>query len=84
MKDPTREELIEAVAKFEYFCELTDFEIEEAIFWFAHYWHGGQWSNLYSVLSTSEFRPGRYAKGPEPGYMAQSLCIYLEQTFNEL
>ena len=40
------------------------FDIEEAIYWFAHDYHGGQGSNLYSVLSTSEFRPGMNARRP--------------------
>ena len=30
----------------------------EAIYWFASHEHSGQWSNLYSALSTSEYRPG--------------------------
>lgn len=34
---------------------------EEAAYYLAAHYHGGQWSNLYSVLSTSEFRPGRNA-----------------------
>lgn len=32
---------------------------EIAMYWFAYEYHGGQWSNLYSALSTSKYRPGR-------------------------
>lgn len=32
---------------------------EMAMYWFAYEYHGGQWSNLYSTLSTSKYRPGR-------------------------
>jgi len=31
---------------------------EIAIYWFANHYHGGQWSELYSILSTSPYRPG--------------------------
>lgn len=34
------------------------FEIECAAYWLATHYHGGQWSNLYSALSVSEYRPG--------------------------
>ena len=43
--------------------EITQFDVEEAIYWFAHDHHGGQTSNLYSVLSTSKFKPGAYNTG---------------------
>lgn len=35
------------------------FDIEEAAYYLASHYHGGQWSNLYSALSTSPFKPGR-------------------------
>jgi len=41
-------------------------DAEVAIYWFANFFHGGQSSNLYSILSTSRFHPGPIAKGPEP------------------
>jgi hypothetical protein len=34
------------------------FDIEEAAYYLAAHWHGGQWSNLYSALSCSPFKPG--------------------------
>lgn len=39
------------------------FDIESAIYWFASDYHDGQWSNLYSVLSTSDYRPGPMETG---------------------
>lgn len=63
--DPTREELVQAINNMPFASEFDEFDREEAIYWLASDWHGGQSSNLYSVLSTSEFRPGRSANGPE-------------------
>lgn len=58
MADPTAAEMRRFLKK-RHGSEADDFDIEAAIYWFAHDWHGGQSSNLYSALSTSEYRPGR-------------------------
>lgn len=76
MQDPTREELDAALAAFPFISEADDFDKEEAIYWLASDWHGGQSSNLYSVLSTSEFRPGPFQTGPSGG-MAFELFSHL-------
>ena len=59
MKDPTKEELYKALHLPP--DGRTDGELnidaERAIYWFANDWHGGQTSNLYSILSTSPYRP---------------------------
>jgi hypothetical protein len=34
------------------------FDAQAAIYWFAHDYHGGQASELYSILSTSRYSPG--------------------------
>lgn len=34
-----------------------NFSVETAIYWFAYDYHGGQDSDLYSVLSCSKFSP---------------------------
>jgi hypothetical protein len=39
-------------------CCPCRFDVEEAAYYLAAHWHGGQSSNLYSALSTSPFRPG--------------------------
>jgi len=67
--DPTRRELMRALQPFraritaESGRDAWDFDRETAIYWFAHDYHGGQWSNLYSVLCTSPYRPGPCKSG---------------------
>ena len=41
------------------------FSIEAAIYWFATDWHSGQSSNLYSALSTSQYKPGMTESAPD-------------------
>jgi hypothetical protein len=63
MKDPTREELEAFLRQLAPPLEADEFDVQEAIYWFANDWHGGQGSNLYSVLSTSEYSPGPCKSG---------------------
>ena len=49
MSDPTIAELLAALDN----PADDDADAYCAIYWFANDWHGGQSSNLYSVLSTS-------------------------------
>jgi len=79
--DPSREEMIEHIRKV-YGREADEFDIEEAIYWFATDYHGGQSSNLYSALSTSEYRPGRSSSGPEEGSMGEMIYADLVDTFS--
>tara|TARA_Y100000034_G_C6904901_1_gene419574 strand:+ start:1927 stop:2493 length:567 start_codon:yes stop_codon:yes gene_type:complete len=53
--DRFRKHLKKEFSSSEY--ENRDFDIESALYWFAHDYHSGQWSELYRVLSTSEFHP---------------------------
>lgn len=70
--DPTRRQLMRVLQPYR--AHLTreagrggwDMARETVIYWFAHTYHGGQWSNLYSVLSTSPYRPGRLENGVDP------------------
>jgi hypothetical protein len=65
MQDPTRDDMLEFlrqhVTHYVLFSSVEDaeFDIEEAIYWFATDYHGGQASNLYSALCQSPFKPGR-------------------------
>lgn len=70
--DPTREEIDQVLVDM-YRDNMPDrFDIEEAIYWLAHDWHSGQWSNLYSILSTSPFKPSPLSyNGPEEGTIAE-------------
>lgn len=65
MSDPTLEELRAFVDALPFAGERSDFDREEAIYWYACAWHGGQTSNLYSALSRSEFYPGPCASPME-------------------
>ena len=78
--DPSRDEMIEHIRKV-YGREADEFDIEEAIYWFANHYHGGQSSNLYSALSTSEYRPGPMTNGPEEGSMGEMIYADLVDTF---
>ena len=79
IEDPTKTEML-ALLKEE-FPDADDFSIEEAIYWFASAYHGGQTSNLYSVLSTSPYKPGPTVKGPEYGTEAEALLEALQGRF---
>ena len=57
LSDPTRDEMLTALKGAD------EFDAEAAIYWFANDWHGGQWSNLYSALSTSPYRPALSESG---------------------
>ena len=85
--DPTRAEMLrELIRAFRSYRDGRrddgwKFDIEAAIYWFSDNWHGGQWSNLYSALSTSPYRPGPLCRGPEP-YSAQiDMYHHLVETF---
>lgn len=79
MQDPTREELVQAYREMPFADEFSEFDFEEAVYWFADRWHGGQGSNLYSIMSTSPFHPGPITTGPEDP--AQVIYDHFEATF---
>lgn len=82
-QDPTRDEMMKFLHdQFGRYGEegFAD-SAEAAMYWFANHYHGGQWSNLYSVLSTSQFSPGPIANGPEPESMEADMYQALEAEF---
>ena len=79
MQDPTADEMREFLNSLPMASECDEFDREEAIYWFANDWHGGQTTNLYSALSTSKFNPGPLARKPEE--MAQLLYEELAAHF---
>ncbi len=83
MCDPTRESMERVLLELAQAFGLEDceFDVQEAIHWFASHYHAGQWSNLYSALSTSQFHPGPLANGPEPETTAELLYAELEERF---
>lgn len=84
-KDPTKEEMVQFLRKefggMGVDEQSFEFDMEGAIYWFASHYHGGQWSNLYSALSTSQFSPGPSARGPERDSMEEDMYRALEAEF---
>lgn len=65
--------------------EANDFDIESAIYWFANDYHGGQDTELYSILSTSKFKPGpTHRSVKDEGETAEMMYEELEKKFKEL
>lgn len=66
-QDPTHEEMNDfLIAQFPPDCGEDGFDgspYAAAIYWFCADYHGGQFTNMYSVLSTSKYRPGILEKG---------------------
>jgi hypothetical protein len=82
MRDPTREDMLGTLQRqFDAEFEPADFEV--AIYWFAMYWHGGQSSNLYSVLSTSPYSPGPMGRLESEGDSVHMMYEALEAEFTE-
>jgi hypothetical protein len=82
-QDPTKEEMMHFLQQqFGRYGEEGFADSSEiAMYWFANHYHGGQWSNLYSVLSTSQFSPGPISRGPEPESMEADMYQALEAQF---
>ncbi len=58
MKDPTANEMRDFLGGQFASDVMDEFDVESAVYWFANNYHNGCSSNLYSALSTSEYRPG--------------------------
>jgi len=82
-QDPTKEEMMHFLQQQfgRYGEEGFADSAEVAMYWFANHYHGGQWSNLYSVLSTSQFSPGPISRGPEPESMEADMYQSLEAEY---
>lgn len=75
--DPTKEEMVNYLKdEFGGFEGNDDFSSEEAIYWYAYNNHGGQRSNLYSVLSTSEYKPSPLYSNIDDSDDEISLAMY--------
>lgn len=81
MQDPTATEMREFLAALPFADEADEFDREEAIYWFANDYHGGQSSDLYRALCNSPYSPGPIAKGPEAGGMGEVLYRELEAEY---
>ena len=78
--DPTLEEMLAFLIET-FGDDADDFDRMQAIYWFASDYHGGQSSNLYSVLSTCEYKPGCNESGPEHESMAEDCYLALESEY---
>ena len=82
MNDPTREEMLRFLQEHTDHESGCEFNIECAIYWFAADNHGGQGSNLYSVLSASEYKPGIMERKPPRDSLASDLYDALSEQFS--
>jgi hypothetical protein len=78
--DPTRNEIEELITLNFASESFDEIDIECAIYWFAANYHSGQWSNLYSILSMSEYNPGPLERGPRS--VAKLIYQTLEEEFS--
>lgn len=63
--------------------EIDESDIEVAIYYFARDYHSGQSSELYSILSTSEYRPGPMSDLESEGDMVELCYNLLEEEFGD-
>ena len=65
--------------------ESLNFDLESALYWFANDFHSGQSDIWYSVLSTSDYKPGRSEKGldDEENPQAKMFYDYLEDKYGD-
>jgi hypothetical protein len=83
MQDPTRDEMLAFIASLPFASERDEFDTEEAIYWYASDYHGGQSSNLYAAICESPYSPGPCSNGPEPESIGADLYADLESEFGK-
>lgn len=82
IQDPSRKEIDDTILAYCGGNEFDMYDVEAAIYWFAAHYHGGQCSNLYSVLSTSDYRPSPLCRSHEDESEAiQELYQHIEQVY---
>lgn len=85
--DPTRAEMLrELIRAFRWTRDgrrddCWKFDVEEAIYHFASNYYGGQWTNLYSAMCASPYRPGATQRELEVGSMSFDMMMHLVNTF---
>ena len=80
--DPTKKEMMNFLKDIYGGEDSWEDGAEVAIYWFANDYHDGQWSNLYSALSTSPFKPGRNSSGPEEDSLEEYMYDDLVNEFD--
>jgi hypothetical protein len=56
-----------------YASEATSFDAACGLYWYAADHHGGQWSDLYALLSRSQYHPSPMEHGPRDD---ASMAVY--------
>lgn len=82
MQDPTHAEMYSFLETQACGGEDIRFDIEEAIYWFASDWHGGQWSNLYAALCNSEYTPSQLSRHASNPFFYDALVAHYGDTFD--
>lgn len=80
IQDPDKEEMVQYL-RSQYGSEFNDDDAEVAMYYFASDFHGGQASNLYSVLSTSEYKPGASGNVESEGELVKMMYDTLVDEF---
>lgn len=78
MDKPVKQDMMEYLGSIYGSEEEWRNEAEVAIYYFARDYHSGQWSELYSILSTSPYSPGPYSSLESEGDLAQMMYESLE------
>jgi hypothetical protein len=84
IQDPDKNEMMQFLLnKYDKLADKDDIknEGEVAIYYFAEHYHGGQWSNLYKVLSNSLYKPGPNSSIEKEGGLALDMYHDLEHEF---
>jgi len=53
-------------------------DVEEAIWWYCNHYHNGGYSDLYGVLSISEYKPGLLSMEPSEGYATEFYNVLIK------
>lgn len=78
--DPTKEEILSFLLNYpatKYIINDNESSVEEAIYYIAYNYHLGQSSNLYSILSTSQYKPSISFTGDIYADSHDDITIYI-------
>lgn len=81
IQDPTRDEMIAFLLSRPCRSDEDRDSAEVAAYWFASEWHGGQFTNLYSALSTSPYSPGPCMTLKKEDEIVRDMVCDLEEEF---
>lgn len=82
--NPTKEELLASVPSIYKEEEGFETEVVVALYWFATHYHSGQFSHLYSIISSSEYKPGEGQMSiNDEGFLAEELYYHFVERFGK-